>query len=265
MKVDFMIIGAARSATTSLSNILALHPDICFSDPKEPQFFSDTGWRNKLEQYHDLFKKKAALYGEGSTNYSKYPAFNTRIYNDIFEYNPDMKFIYIMRHPVDRIISHYNFAVERGYTEKDINTSIQEDPNYINISKYHMQIRPYLDLFGSDQVHFILFEDFVEAPQKVLDDVYEFLEIKPELIQGRSHANKSRSGVIRHKKYDHPKTMADKFKKGIHILERALKPKSNINVSHLSPETKRLITNALREDIKQLEELLQRDFSSWLD
>ena len=122
MKVNFLIIGAARSATTSLSSILASHQSISFSKPKEPQFFSKENWRDSIGAYHKLFKKKeGVLYGEGSTNYTKAPFFNKNIYSDILEYNPDMKFIYMVRHPLERIKSHYKFALERGYTIESIN------------------------------------------------------------------------------------------------------------------------------------------------
>ena len=130
-KVDFLVLGAARSATTSISTILARHPDICFSQPKEPQFFSQEDWRNHLDSYKSLFKKEARLYGEGSTNYTKFPLFNPKIHNDIYEYNPNMKLIYIMRHPIDRIISHYKFAIERGYSVDSIDIEILKNPVYL--------------------------------------------------------------------------------------------------------------------------------------
>ena len=93
MKVNTLIIGAARSATTSLSQILDQHPDICLSRPKEPQFFSDPDWREKIETYHNCFHEEAKIYLDASTNYSKYPAFNKHIHQDIKEYNVSKKAI----------------------------------------------------------------------------------------------------------------------------------------------------------------------------
>ncbi len=135
MKTNFLIIGAAKSATTSLCSGLSLHPDICFSDPKEPQFFSDPNWRQNLEGYHSLFKDDAKLYGEGSTNYTKQPLFNKNIHSDIYEYNPEMKLIYIMRHPIDRIISHYIHAYNRGYETTDLNSTLNTNKHFLNLSK----------------------------------------------------------------------------------------------------------------------------------
>src|SRR5690349_21805688 len=108
MKVNFIILGAMKCGTSSLSKILSLHPDISFSQPKEPDFFSkNNDWKNKLHEYHSLFPKKAMLYGDGSTSYTKYPAYNLSIWDDIYEYNNNMKFIYLIRNPIERTISHY--------------------------------------------------------------------------------------------------------------------------------------------------------------
>lgn len=262
VKVDFMIIGAARSATTSLSNILGSHPDICFSKIKEPQFFSQTDWRNQLDSYHELFSENSKLCGEGSTNYTKYPAFNNNIHSDIFEYNPDMKFIYIMRHPIDRIISHYKFALERGYTNEDINKAVLENPIYLNTSKYYSQIKKYVDVFDKDQITLVLFDDYKNNPQQVTDELCQFLNLnKQDVSASKIYANKSQTGRITHKKYDHPKTLIDKLAKAIHLLNRKLF--NNTKDINLSVETKNILLSSLKNDTQLLENYLGLELSRW--
>ena len=263
MKVDFMVIGAARSATTSLSSLLALHPEICFSTPKEPQFFSQDNWRNSLEEYHTLFKNEAKLYGEGSTNYSKYPHFNKNIFNDIFEYNPDMKFIYMMRNPIDRIISHYKLAIERGYASEDINAEVLQKPIYIDTSKYFYQISPYIELFGSKNIKLVLFEEYINSHQNVLNKVFDFLGVSRIDISSKyAVINQSQAGTITHEKYDYPSSLLKKILKGFHVLSRRLKPVT-IDIS-LNEETKQKLISELSEDIKNLETLINKDLSHWL-
>lgn len=260
-----MIIGAARSATTSLCRILASHPDIGFSSIKEPQFFSKDDWRNHADHYHTLFIKEAKLYGEGSTNYTKYPFFNTKIHADIFNYNPNMKFIYIMRHPVDRMISHYRFAVERGYTSNEINNEVLGNKIYLETSKYYSQIKHYIDQFGKESVKLIFFDEFKNDPKKIMDEVFEFIGIHSfEFSPKLAHSNKSWSGVIGHKKYDAPKTIIAKIKKGLHIVYRQLKPNRKLKNDQLLPETKQRIISELTEDIHDLERLTNKDLSNWL-
>ncbi len=265
MKVDFLIIGAARSATTSISQILGSHPDICFSRIKEPQFFCKENWRENITSYHSLFLEDAKIYGEGSTNYSKYPFFNKAIHSDIFEYNPNMKFIYIMRHPIDRILSHYQFAVERGYTTNEINKEILANPIYINTSKYYKQAKLYIDKFGRNKIKLVLFEDYKNDPKNTIELITQFLGIPSFSFTSKLlHTNKSQSGIIGHIKHDHPKTIFDYLKKGLHYIKRKIILPQKITQDQLSPETILRIKAELKEDINQMERLLNKDLSSWL-
>lgn len=265
MKVDFLIIGAARSGTTSLSQIVASHPDIGFCSVKEPQFFCKEDWRDHLEDYHSLFKSEGKIFGEGSTNYSKFPAFNASIHSDIFEYNPNMKLIYILRHPIDRIVSHYKFSLERGYSDTDINTEVLNKPIYTNSSRYFFQVEPYLKLFGKENLKLVLLDDFKNQPEKVMNSVFEFLDVSPfDFSPKLLHTNKSQSGSIRHKKYDHPVTLIDKLKKGIHIIFRKLAPKKSSELAMLTEATRAQLILILKDDVKQMEVLLKRDLSHWL-
>lgn len=267
MKVNFLIIGAAKSATTSLSNALSRHPDICFSHLKEPQFFSKTDWRDHIKSYHSLFKKEAKLYGEGSTNYTKHPSFNKNIHDDIFEYNSEMKLIYIMRHPVDRIISHYIHAYNRGYeTSNDIDTSVMSNQHYIDTSRYGMQITPYIERFGRDHILLLFFDDFTSNPQHVLDVTFKFLNVEPIAVHKKDlDSNKSFNRRVLHYKYDHPKTLLDKLKKVVLIIKNYFNSDFLDSKPKMSKATKAHIINSLKDDISSIEALTERNLSHWLD
>lgn len=266
MKVNFLIIGAAKSATTSLCNALAQHPDICFSQPKEPQFFSKPNWRKTIKQYHALFKKEAKLYGEGSTNYTKHPSFNKNIHDDIYEYNSEMKLIYIMRQPVDRIVSQYIHAYNRGYeSSKDINSVLRSNSHYINVSKYASQIEPYIERFGRDQVLLLFFEDFITNSEGVLDTVFQFLNIKKTTIDSALlNTNKSFNRRVLHYKYDNPKTLFDKLKKVGLIIKNYFNSDFIDTKPQLTEDTKAFILDKVKEDIITIEKLTNRDLSHWL-
>ena len=103
---NFIIIGAAKSATTTLTTILPQHPDIFISKPKEPKFFGryyKKGW----DWYASRFKKGKdfALRGEGSTMYASGLHSFSKTPELMHRYLPDLKLIYIVRHPLDRIVS----------------------------------------------------------------------------------------------------------------------------------------------------------------
>ncbi len=265
MKVNFLIIGAAKSATTSLSEILSRHPDICFSQLKEPQFFSDPEWRDHLEEYHSNFKCNATLYGEGSTNYTKRPLFNPNICEDIYEYNPDMKVIYLMRHPIDRIISQYIHLYNRGYEHsKDLDTLIRSNPNYLDTTRYAAQITPYITTFGTDNVLMLFFKDFITDPQKITNEVCKFLSIEKFKIDHKViNQNKSFDRRVLHYKYDDPKTFWSKLRKLGLIAKNYFNKDFIDNKPIITAETRSYILNELDEDIKSIESITGRDLSHW--
>lgn len=163
MKVDFIIIGAGKCATTTLSTILANHPEVCFSRVKEPCFFCKSrDWRKGLSEYEKLFDGDAKVCGDASTTYTCLPTFNLEIWNNIYEYNNNMKFIYMIRNPIDRIISHYMHTFQRGYTNLSIEEAIKKIPIFIDITRYYTQISPFIEKFGRQNVLIILFEDFMQ-------------------------------------------------------------------------------------------------------
>ena len=266
MKVNFLLIGAAKSATTSLSIALSQHPDICFSSPKEPDFFNRPDWRSQIEDYHSLFKSETKIYGEGSTNYSKFPDYNVNIHNDIYEYNPSMKLIYIMRHPVDRLISYYTHAFNRGHeTENSIDLVLTTNNHYINTGKYAMQIEPYIKLFGRANVLLLFYEDFAKNPQTSVEKVFEFLNLNSISLDTKGlKANKSFNRRVLHHKYDNPKTFWDKLKKTILILKNQYNPDFLEAHPKIKETTREFIIEACREDIKKIEALANRDLSHWL-
>lgn len=264
-KVNFMVIGAARSATTNISSLLANHPSISFSKPKEPQFFSEDNWRDDIEKYNGLFiKKPNAIYGEGSTNYAKRPYYNKNIVNDIKSYNPDMKFIYIVRHPLDRIVSNYKFDIERGYMNTSFTKAITENPFYIEVSKYYYQIARYLEVFPASNIKIIFFEDFINKQQLVFNDVCEFLEIsKIEIDTIKQNNNATSKGTIGHHKYDNPETLAQWVGKIRNYLLRSLNIKTKKISVAIDSDIKEFIFQKLNDDISSFEKLTKRDLSHW--
>ena len=72
MKVDFMVIGAQKSGTTSMARQLATHPAVCFCSDKEPAFFNTCAdWRERLAEYHALYSPQPGqLLAEASTMYT---------------------------------------------------------------------------------------------------------------------------------------------------------------------------------------------------
>ena len=159
---EFIIIGAMKSATSTLHNQLSAQPGIFMSTPKEPNFFSDDGiYKQGLGWYSGLFNEAVAedICGESSTHYTKLPDYPQTIQR-LKAAIPQPKLIYVMRHPVDRLISHYMHQWSQGVISCDINQAIDRYPELINYSCYGMQVTPYLKEFGSEAVLPLFFDDF---------------------------------------------------------------------------------------------------------
>jgi len=269
-KVDFMIIGAGKSGTTSLFSWLDEHPNLVGASNKEPHFFSThPDWRSGIEEYEKLFiKQREVLYFEASTSYTYYPHRNLFIWEDLFEFNPKMKFIYLVRNPLERFISHYMHSYERGYTNLSLSDSILNDHKTLDVSRYSTQILPFIERFGRENVLILDFDDLKENPKNILKTVCVFLSIDAAPIDSMNTIaeNKSLSKQRRHHKYDSPPFY-------MKVLYRLARPVWNKIVDNskrsftkrpqLGEEDKKLLLSLLRTDIMVLEKLMSKDLSHW--
>ncbi len=273
-KVDFMIIGAQKSATTTLFDILKNHPKLCECRTKEPEFFSHTSnWTEKIDDYEDLFdKKEGQLAFEASTSYTAHPSYDRNIWEELWKYNPNLKFIYIVRDPVDRIISAHRFLYRRGYAnKKNINTFLKANGYHINLSKYYFQIKPYIDLFGKNNVKIVLFEDFSKSPEAVVNEILDFLKVnrfesftqetlksntKDRRLMMRTGFNSFTRFYLKVRKH-FPKRLSNRLNNL--LMYRKIEDKdlqiSPVNLAQLKLE--------LLPDIENFEKLIDRDLSHW--
>jgi hypothetical protein len=181
---DFIIIGAMKSATSTLHNQLSAQPGIFMSSPKEPNFFSDDDIYNQgLSWYSGLFSYANArdICGESSTHYTKLPDYSDTIQR-LKAAIPRPKLIYVMRHPVDRLISHYMHQWSVGVISCDINQAIDRYPELVDYSCYGMQITPYLQEFGHKAVLPLFFDDLKKKKDRALNRVGTFIGCTQPLI-----------------------------------------------------------------------------------
>lgn len=174
---DFVIIGAMKSATSSLYMQLVEQPGIFMCTPKEPNFFSDDEQFSKgMDWYSALFTpaEKGCLLGEASTHYTKLPT-HPKAVERLKRHLPNARFVYVMRHPVDRLVSHYMHEWSTGVYNCDIDEAINRYPELIAYGNYAMQLKPYLDTFGRDAVLPVFFDHLIREPQAELERVCKFI------------------------------------------------------------------------------------------
>ena len=201
-KPNFLIIGAAKAATTSLSNMLNLHPQAAMVQTKEPHFFSyDDVYNQGWDYYQSLYAhcKNELVAGDASTSYSRI-RYHPQVANRILKHVPNVKIIYMVRHPLDRMASAY---VERlgapGEDQifKSVNHAVKRQPMIIDSSRYWEVFDYYRQHFDESKIKIVWFEEFVKNTDYVFQDICCFLGIEnnDSIITSSSQRN-SRDHVI---------------------------------------------------------------------
>jgi len=177
---DFIIIGAMKCATSTLHDQLSKQSGIFMTVPKEPFFFSnDEVWAKGGNWYSGLFRAALEndLCGESSTHYTKLPTYPMTV-SRMRTMVPHAKLIYIIRHPIDRLISHYIHLWTEKETNLPIDSAIQSCSELIEYSKYAMQIRPFLETYGTANLLLVFFEHLLSDPQRELSRICHFIGYK---------------------------------------------------------------------------------------
>jgi hypothetical protein len=254
---DFLVVGAMKCGTTTLHEQLAAQPGVFMSTPKEPNFFSDDNeYARGLEWYCSLFEAASprALCGESSTHYTKLPTY-PRTISRMTSHLKTTKFIYIMRHPIDRLMSQYAHEWTKRRVSGPMAEAIRTNPELVAYSQYAMQLEPYLEYFGPDRVLPVMFDALTTRSQEILKQVCRFIGLvsTPHWDNAKAHENASnqrlRTSPVRDWLADAPVLRS--------LRRRVLPPWMNERIKRLWSlnEPPRL----LPEEVMQLKDIFDRD------
>jgi hypothetical protein len=216
---NLFIIGAMKAGTSSLHEYLHQHPQIFMCRFKEPQYFAPhaTRWGQMwgighpwpepgIDWYLRLFQDAGDVKyaGESSASYTARP-WVVECERRIHQFNSQARIIYLLRDPVERAISHYWHFVGDGREDLDMLTALQRKEEYVARSNYWMQLEPYLDLFGRDQVHVLTIEQLMAAPAETFRRLFAWLEVDPDVAirtderhnVGREQLRQTRRHLVR--------------------------------------------------------------------
>ena len=278
-----------KSGTTTLHELLAPHPQISMSDPKEPCYFIDPDllraywpemWRQGIWKseaaYLALFPEKpdARYFGESSTDYSKAPKLSG-VVEKIAGYSPDARIVYIMRDPVERTISHYWHMAEHRGEVRNPQNAITEDPHYTEVSHYAFQLQPYIARFGRERVYALTFETLKSHPKETVQALYTWLgvdaDFEPTDLRGARNATpeavrqkRPGRGMLDRLRHSALWDKAGRYcppalrKLGVSLVEKPVHPK-NADLSEVIAHLRKL----QRPQTAELAQLLGRDFPEW--
>ena len=183
MNLNFVVPGFSKCGTTTLCALLNDHPDIFIPPIKEPNFFAfnyDKGW----DHFQSLFNgaRKDQLLGEGSTTYST-GEFGELAATRIAARFPDIRVLFIARHPIKRIESSFRemhhrgerFGLSASFSVGEALKSLAMIPDTL----YWERISSFRSRLPENNIHVLFLEDFQKNPDKILARCFEFLGVDP--------------------------------------------------------------------------------------
>lgn len=184
-----------KCATSTLHSQLSLQPGIFMSTPKEPYFFSnDDVYEKGIEWYASLFEDapEGAICGESTTHYTKLPTYPLTIPR-ILKHIPNSRFVYVIRDPIDRLVSQYIHEWTENAITLPIDEAIDAHPQLVAYSRYAMQLQPFIDTFGFNRILLVSFDRICSRPQEELERICSFLGYtgSPKWLEGDDTRNVS--------------------------------------------------------------------------
>ncbi len=193
---NFMIIGAMKCATSTLHEQLAQLTPVFMSTPKEPNFFSDDqNYALGEAQYSELFRGQGdQLKGESSTHYTKFPTYPKTI-ERMKQYGIDesCKFIYIIREPTQRLVSHYIHEWSQGIIHTNINDALNDHKPLVDYSRYAYQLQHYQESFPNSEVLLVFYENLISQPDAAFSRICSFLGLPSDSQWDHSMEAQNRS------------------------------------------------------------------------
>lgn len=303
---NFIIVGAMKSGTTSMHAALGVHPGV-YMPEGEVQLFSV----DDIEQNTVFFSKVDGSwsYQDFEAFFGEYVAWHAGLYKDapdgvvlgedapsylpskraidrIATYAPDAKLIVMLRDPVARLYSHYWHWVRTYRAIYDLEDTIRfQHGNLLQRSYYEEQLRYCLSRIPEEQVHVVIFEEFVRDQDRIMAEVFAFLGLGPYSVQssGRQHANPGlypryprlalwRNRFFRELYGQRYRGRVPRVPEGSSLsapkrmllhLHRLVNPDELRRPEPMDDGTRRFLTALLRERNAGLPDLLKRDLAAY--
>lgn len=205
--LTFVLPGFSKCGTTTLSELLALHPDVLLPRKREPWYFIAPDYPKRWPEYRSLFPevKRYRAVGDDSTAYTSY-----RVIDDVVDrlasLYPGLRLLFLARDPVARIESSFRefhhsgplFGLDAPFTLAE---AMEKFPQLTRDSSYATLIDVYRTRFPAEHIKVVFFEDLVNQPQETLDACFDFLGVStgqvaitevPRLNQGEDKLHDTR-------------------------------------------------------------------------
>jgi hypothetical protein len=272
---SFLVAGAPRSGTGWLLSALREHPQI-FMPLEEIRYFS-FNYEKSIEWYHEFFDGVGSnkVKGEKSPSY----IYANNAPQRIFNYNQNMKIIFVLRDPIDRAYSNYKMRLRGGDASGNIEKEMSTGSRIVDIGLYYKHISRYLKYFDIEDIKILIFEDVKNNPKKLFSNVCSFLGVDDGFEP--SNLNEKYGGsrplpkfrdvwkmVVNASMY-----MSRKSKKIASVLEYVRKSRvveyihrinSGEKYPKISNEKREELKSYYKHDVNKISEMLERELK-WLE
>jgi hypothetical protein len=282
-KLDFLVVGAQKSGTTTLYKLLREHPEIYLPKEKELAFFAieqryQRGFDWLLEEYFSEADPEK-MWGDVSPQHMAGLFVAGRIAKRL----PSAKIVVVLRNPIDRAYSAYRMAVRRGIETRSFSDIVEQalksapilmaedefvEDDYIRNGLYGLVIERYMQHFSPSQIHVAFMEDLEANPANTIKKIFQFLGVNSGFTPPSLGKKFHQGGVVR------VRWLGDLLKIGRWLVKRMPEPVRRqvrgkaywINQWNIKPENtepmaaqdKRALVRIFQTDVQILERRIGR-------
>lgn len=266
----FLVIGAMRSGTTSVSVALAEHPEVFMPPGKELHFF-DEHFDRGVDWYRARFADAAEpCVGEGTPRYMYDPRAVARMADVV----PDARLVAILRNPLDRAYSHWQHELTRGREDLGFAEAIEAEPDrlaamdplrashfaYLDRGRYLGQLRTVCDLYPRSSLHVMLFEEFRTGPEERFRSLCRFLGVD----QGYRPTSLDRTWNPSYRvRWRSVHRLAERSPGPLRRVLHRLNVRRMAATAPMDPELRRRLVDRFADENAELAAWLGRDLSVW--
>ncbi len=294
---NFVVAGAARSGTTALTEALRSHPDVFVTTPKEPHYLALAG-RNldfagpgdevmvnreaitSTDVYLDLYPQvhQYLALGEGSVSTLYY---YDRSIPRLLSMSPDVRVVLLLRDPVARAHSSFQFLRAQGYEPlDDFLAAVEDEPrrvredwhhlwHYVRMSYYADSVEFVTKALGRDQVGIWFYDELVSDPAGTLDEVLRFLGTDPAKLPPGALWETNVSGTPKSRHLQSLYWWARRqelLRRTVRLAPFKLRQRlrnANLQPTPLPPEARRELGELFADDLSRLPEIIGRPLPHW--
>jgi len=273
--INLIGIGVPKAATTWLNACLNEHPDVCLAE-KEVNFFNaqaafpnekPQNYQKGLQWYKKQFQhcNKNSIIGEYSVDYFA----DEHAPKRIAEQFPDINFIIILRNPIDRAYSHYQYRKAKGRDfgaskraqEKSFVEFLKTEKRFREVGFYDEHLKRWFSYFDKDQFFIITYDQVKKDPHRVIKESYNFLEVNSDFTP--STIRKKKNTTKQKQRLNFSNSLLSFFANTAYSILDFFNFSSKRGYPELSPKTSLKAYQLYKPHIEKTEEILGGNLSHW--